>query len=97
MRAFARSDFDRAIGLAPDSVTRVTLPGRQRLAKFGPTMRLDVPLPSVRARVALTGWWAWQRTWASLDGPLDPGVRAAARRGTTRFLPTLRLDTVWQW
>ena len=93
---FARSDFDRAVFVATADGP-VSRPGRNRLAKVGPTMRLLVPIPSTRARVALDGWWAWQRTWAAFDGPLDPAVRAAARRGTTRFLPMLRLDSVWRW
>ena len=100
VRVFARSDFDRSVALrvgTGDAAETVVLPGRNLLAKIGPTTRLDIPLPSVRALLRLDGWWAWQRTWTALDGGLDAPVRAAARRGTTRLLPLVRLDTVWRW
>ncbi len=100
VRVFARSDFDRNVALrvgSGDDAASLVLPGRNLLAKIGPTTRLDIPLTSVHARLRLDGWWAWQRTWAGLDGVLDAPVRAAARRGTTRLLPLVRLDTVWRW
>lgn len=105
LRAFIRTDFDRAASVrytVPETGQEATVSrmGRQRIDQIGPTMAILWPMRR-NAYLRLDGWATVQTVTHRLYGGLPEdraaAIRAAASRGKRTLIPNLALTMRWGW
>ncbi|MDE2997103.1 MAG: hypothetical protein OXT73_10275 [Bacteroidota bacterium] len=103
VRAFIRTDFDRAASVRyviPESgeESRIARTGRQRIDQIGPTMAIVWPMRR-NAYLRLDGWATVQTISHRLYGGLPEGredlIRSAAAKGQRSLIPNLALTMRW--
>jgi hypothetical protein len=103
VRAFIRTDFDRAATVrytVPETGQEATISrmGRQRIDQIGPTMAILWPMRR-NAYLRLDGWATIQTVTYRLYGGLPEdrmaAIRSAAARGKRTLIPNLALTMRW--